>query len=121
MLFLGPPCVGCFRICLHKSNHFVIRIHGFEEVPEIYKNMYNAQYFVNLQDLAYSFTTKEFLHRCFAKTKVISYTAFFESAEQLLFGRISHGCLSLSLLAKRKQLPKTIDCSRSTIQKLGNL
>ena len=59
-------------------------MYEFEEVTEINENMENVEYFVNLQDFASSFTTKELLRRCFAKTKVIRSTAFFEYAKQLL-------------------------------------
>ena len=67
-----------------------------------------VQCFANFQDLTLSFTTKELLRRCFEKAKVIRYTAFFESAEQLLFGTISHGCFSVYLshnFTKVRQLP----------------
>ena len=78
-----------------------------------------------MQDLASAFTTKELLCRCFAKRKVISYTAFFESAEQLLFGTSSHGCLSMYLsqiFTKVRQLPsKQLHVQGQQIQKLDNL
>ena len=43
-----------------------------------------------------SFTTKELLRRCFAKTKVIRYTAFFESAENY-FSEQFHMAASLCI------------------------
>ena len=80
--------------------------------------MQNDQYFVNLQDLISSFTTKEVLCRCFTEAKVISYTTFFESTEQLLFGTTSY----LTYLHIRKTAAQQpIACSRSAIQKLDKL
>ena len=80
--------------------------------------MQNVQYFVNLQGLASSFTTKELLRRCFTKKKIIRYINFFESAEQLLFGTV----LYLTYLNKRKRAAQQpVACSRSTIQKLEKL
>ena len=70
--------------------------------------MYKVQYFVNLQDLASSFTTKELIRRCFAKTKVISYTTFSEIAEQLLFRNNFPWLLlyvSPHIFTKGRQLP----------------
>ena len=76
LLFLAAPCVACFLIYLHKrSHHLVIRIYAFEEVIEIYENIQNIQYFVNVQDLPPSFATKERLSRCSGKAKVMRYPA----------------------------------------------
>ena len=60
--------------------------------------------FCKFAGLASSFTTKELLRRSFAKAKVLRYTDFFESAEQLLFGKISHGCFSMYIFTERRQL-----------------
>ena len=60
---------------------------------------YNVQYLENLQDFASSFSTNELLRRCFAKTKVIRYTDFFEYVEQLLFGTISY----ISFISSQKE------------------
>ena len=80
--------------------------------------MQNVKYFVNSQDLASNFTTKELLRRCFTKAKVTRYTIFFESAEQLLFRTIPYP----TFLRKRKTAAQElIACSRSTIQKLYKL
>ena len=37
LLYLGEPCVGYFRISLHKSSHNLLI--EFEEVTEINENM----------------------------------------------------------------------------------
>ena len=75
----------------------------------MYGNKWNVQYLVNLLYLTSCFTTKELLRRCFAKANVIGYTAFLKSAEQLLFGTVSHDCFSVYLshiYKKGRKLPR---------------
>ena len=61
--------------------------------------------FHTVSHFASNFTTNLLLGKSFPKTKVIRYTAFFKSAEQLLSGTISHGYFFMYLFTKRRQLP----------------
>ena len=88
--FLGGPCAGCFHsICIKVASFGDMNIWIWRTNRNKWK--YYVQYFVNLQDLASSFTITELLRSCFAKTKVIDkLNSFLRICKATTFETISH-------------------------------
>ena len=114
------PFVGCFRIYLRKSSHhLVIWIYRFEEVTEIYENIYNVQYFVHLRIWPPALQPKGSFTDISQKQKLYV-TLLSSNVQSYYFSKHFHmavSLLSLTYLDKRKTAAQQATaCSRSKIQ-----